>query len=175
MGYSPFGIDSRVTDPVNDPICKTYEVLSQLAPAILEGQAEGAIAGVMLNKENPAQQISLGDYTLNVELRRQRRSAAVPDLGYGLIISTGPDEYIVAGNDIQITFSPNTPGSQMVGLAAVYEGKYVKGRWVPGRKLNGDAIMLNYHLDQMAAENQTGSVLRIQDGPAIRRVELYRF
>jgi hypothetical protein len=175
MGYSPFGIDSRVTDDVNDPFSKAYDVLSQLAPQILEAQAKGKIVGVMLSKEKPGEKFELGDYTLAVELRQQRGRTIVPDLAYGLIISTGPDEYIVAGNDIQITFFPNTPGPQMAGLASVYEGEYIKGKWVTGRKLNGDAIMLNYHLGQMAEENRTGSVLRIQDGPAIRHVELYRF
>lgn len=175
MGYSPFGIDSRVTDPENGPLPKAYHVLSQLAPQILEGQSKGTIVGVMLNKEKPGQKFELGDFTLDVELRQRRRRTTVPDLAYGLIISVGPDEYIVAGNDIQITFFPNTQGLPMAGLASVYEGEYVKGKWVPGRKLNGDAIMLNYHLDQMAEENRTGSVLRIQDGPAIRRVKLYRF
>jgi hypothetical protein len=175
MGYSPFGIDGIPTDAENDPFSKAYEVLSQLAPQILNGQAKGKIVGVILNKEKPGEKIELGDYILAVELRQQRRRTTVPDLAYGLIISTGPDEYIVAGNDIQITFFPNTPGPQMVGLESVYEGEYIKGKWVPGRKLNGDAIMLNYHLDQMAEENRSGSVLRIQDGPAIRRVKLYRF
>jgi len=175
MGYSPFGIDSRIADPENGPIPKSYDVLSQLAPLILEGQSKGTIAGVSLNKGNPSQKLQLGGYTLEVGLRRQRRRATVPDLGYGLIISVGPDEYVVTGNNIQITFFPNTPGHQMVGLAWVYEGVYKNGQWIPGRKLNGDAIMLNYHLDQMAAENRTGSVLRIQDGPSIRRVKLYRF
>ncbi len=175
MGYSPFGIDSRVTDPENDPLPKAYHVLSQLVPQILEGQAKGKIVGVMLSKEKPGEKFELGDYTLAVELRQQRRLTTVPDLAYGLIISVEPDEYIVAGNDIQITFFPNTQVLPMAGLASVYEGEYVKGKWVPGRKLNGDAIMLNYHLDQMAEENKTGSVLRIQDGPAIRRVKLYRF
>ncbi len=176
MGYSPFGIDSRVADPENGPIPKAYDVLAQLAPLILEGQSRGMIAGVVLNKEDPGQKLQLGGYTLEVELRRQRRRTTVPDLGYGLIISVGPDEYVVAGQDIQITFFPNTPGPQIAGLASVYEGKYVDGRWIPGRKLNGDAIMLNYHLDQMAAEDKTGSVLRLRgDGPGIRRVKLYRF
>ncbi len=181
IGYSPFGIDSRITDPENGPIPKAYEVLSQIAPLILEGQSKGTIAGVVLNKEIPEHKIQLGDYMLEVGLRRQRRSPIVPELGYGIIISTGPDEYVVAGNDIQITFFSDAAGAQTVGLASVYEGKYVDNHWIPGRKLNGDAIMLNYHLDQMAAENRPGSVVRIpaapsaQDGPGILRVKLYKF
>ncbi|MCJ7775961.1 MAG: DUF5597 domain-containing protein [Desulfobulbaceae bacterium] len=113
---------------------------------------------------------------MEVTLRRQRRSTAVPESGYCIIIMTGPDGFVIAGNDIQITFFANTPGPEIVGLASVYEGKYVDGIWIPGRKLNGDAIMLDYHLDQMAAENRPGSVLRLQgQAPGIRQVKLYRF
>ena len=176
IGYSPFGIDSRVADPENGPIPRAYDVLSQLSPLILEHQGKGSITGVILDKQNPSQNIPMGDYTLEVALRRQRRSTAVPTSGYCIIIMVEPDEFVVAGNDIQITFFANTPGPEIVGLASVYEGKYVNGRWIPGRKLNGDAIMLNYHLDQMAAENRPGSVLRLQgEGPGIRKVKLYRF
>jgi hypothetical protein len=37
-----------------------------------------------------------------------------------------------------ITFSPNTPGPPLAGLASVEEGVFVKGSWVPGRRLAGD-------------------------------------
>jgi hypothetical protein len=47
---------------------------------------------------------------------------------------------------------------------------------MPGRKLNGDAIMLNYFLDDEAANNKTGSVVRIQrDEPQILKVKLYQY
>ena len=37
-----------------------------------------------------------------------------------------------------VTFSPNTPGPPLAGLATVEEGAFVGGRWVPARKLAGD-------------------------------------
>ncbi len=175
IGYSPFGIDSRISDTENGPIPQAYKVLSQLAPLILEAQTKGNIAGIVLNKNNPTQIIELGGYKLEVGLRQQRRRTTVPDRGYCIIISIGPDEYIVAGKDMQITFFSNTSNDKIVGLASVYEGEFLDGRWIPGRKLNGDAIMLNYHLDQMAEENRPGSVVRIQNELGIRRVRLYQF
>jgi hypothetical protein len=30
------------------------------------------------------------------------------------------------------------PGSSRVAVGTIDEGRYVKGRWVPGRRLNGD-------------------------------------
>jgi hypothetical protein len=176
MGYSPFGIEER-EDPEKGPIPKAYAVLAQLAPQILEHQSKGSIAAVWLNKEKPAQKLQLGNYTLNVELRRTRRAPGLlPEVGYGIFIAAGADEYIAAGTDVQVTFSPNTPGPPIAGLATVEEGTYVSGRWVAGRVLNGDEVQLRYDLAAAAAENQSGSGLRFgPDGPAIQRVRLYRY
>jgi hypothetical protein len=44
----------------------------------------------------------------------------------------------VAGLGIKVTFSPNTPGPPLAGLASVEEGTFVNGRWVAGRSLAGD-------------------------------------
>ena len=54
-----------------------------------------------------------------------------------ILISTGPDEYFIVGNNFSITFSSNVP-SEQVGLGTVEEGNFVDGRWVPGRHLAGD-------------------------------------
>jgi hypothetical protein len=132
---------------------------------------------VSLNRQNPAQEVQLGDYTLKVELRRNRRAPnAMPELGYGIFIAVGPEEYVVAGSDVQVTFSPNTPGPPVAGLAVVEEGTYANGRWVPGRVLNGDEVQLRYDLDVAAASSQSGSGLRFgPEGPSIQRVKLYRY
>jgi len=193
IGYSVMGIDqttrlvgfrpgtgpepSAPTDIESLPLPKAYRVLSQLAPLILNHQGKGEIAAVSLNKDNQTKKIPLGNYTVEFDLRRNRRAPNVlPDLGYGLAIAVGPDEYVVAGNDIQVTFTPNTPGAPVAGLAAVEAGTYVGGRWVPGRKLSGDDILLRYDLAAAAAINQSGSGLRFMgNGPSIQHVKLYRY
>jgi hypothetical protein len=97
-------------------------------------------------------------------------------LGYGIFMALGPDEYLVAGNDIQVMFTPHTPGPAVAGLAEVWAGGFVDGKWMPGRKLSGDDILLNYKLGEAAAVNQSGSGLRFgPDGPTIQRVKLYRY
>ena len=100
----------------------------------------------------------------------------MPALGYAIVISVGPDEYFVAGYDIQVTFTPNTPGPEIAGLARVEAGRFVKGQWIAGRRLSGDDILLDYDLAGAAAKNQSGSGLRFgADGPAVQRVKLYRY
>jgi hypothetical protein len=79
----------------------------------------------------------------------------------------GPDEYLAAGSGpVTVTFSPNTPGAPIAGILSIDEGTYVNGRWVPGRRLNGD-------------ENGQGKFMRLgggmsRNGP-IQRVKLYRY
>ena len=153
--------------------------MQQLAPEILAAQSKNAIAGIWLNAAKQKTIIELGGYTLQVEMRRTRRQSAIElgiETGYGLVINTGPDEFIIAGKDIQVNFFPVTPGPAYVGYAALDEGVYNNGKWVPGRRLNGDDIMLNYVIADEAALNKTGSVIRLPgNGPGILKVKLYRF
>jgi len=79
----------------------------------------------------------------------------------------GPDEYLVAGSGpVEVRFSPNSPGDPAVGILSIEEGTYVDGRWVPGRRLNGD-------------ENGGGTNLRLGSDESrnglIQRIKLYRY
>src|SRR5205823_4096582 len=115
------------------------KILSGMSSQILEAQAKGTIDAVSLNKNSLVQKISLGGYILEAAIRSpQRRSGIIPAIGYALIINSGPDEYTIAGYNIEISFQPSTPGPQTAGFADVWEGNYVNGQWKAGRKLNGD-------------------------------------
>jgi hypothetical protein len=174
IGYSPFAIETQ--DDPNAPIPQAYAMLSAMAPIILEHQASGTIAGVWLAKDRPSQDVTLGGYTLHFVLRATRDSTVVPDLGYALAIQTAPDEFVVAGDDVQVTFTPNTPGPPVVGLAKVEDGTFVDGQWKPDRWLNGDETQLRYDLSAAAAENLSGEGLFFPaGGPTIRRAQLYRY
>ncbi len=191
IGYSPFGIDntgrlvvlrpdlgaSAPTDLENLPLAKGYSILKQLTPLILEHQAKGTIAAVSLDTKHQTEDVALGNYTLNLDLRRNRRNPSqVPPLGYAMIFSLGPDEYLVAGCDVQVIFSPRNSTTDIAGLASVEAGTFVDGRWVPGRKLSGDDVLLNYDQAAAAAAGQSGSGLRFgPDGPALQRVKLYLY
>ena len=141
IGVSPFGID-RSGGP-NDPLGRSYNILSQLSPLILEHQTKGNVAGVVLESITPSQKITLGGYMLNIQggnTQGQIQSgtiSAAPD-PHGIFIASGPDEFYMAGSGLTITFSPLTDGPPIVGLATVEEGKFMDGKWVPGRRLAGD-------------------------------------
>jgi hypothetical protein len=196
IGYSPFGIDSVARllpattgaapggpiDIQNLPLTRGYDVLGQLAPLILKHQGTGSIGAVVLNPGQLNQSVVVGNYTITVSIVQNRRSTAVASTTaealptYAMIIATGADEYVIAASNTEITFSPNTPGPPIAGLAQVQAGSFVKGVWVAGRWLNGDDVLLNYKLAEAAATNQSGSGLRFASGPpTIQKVELYRY
>jgi beta-galactosidase GanA len=143
IGFSPFGIDRMVG---NDPdLAKIYDLLSRLAPLILEHQGKGAMSAVLLHPKDPPQKVQVGNYTLEAALTRPRAIPGAPPPqqtlpAAAIFIATGPDEYFAVGIGLTVKFSPNTPGPEYAGLGTVEEGKFVNGRWVPGLSIGGDDI-----------------------------------
>ena len=194
IGYSPFAIDitgrlqsaeprpvaAGPPDAQELPLSKGYAVLQQLAPLILEHQGSNTIGAVVLDATTDRSSVRVGDYTVTVDKPHDRRSGTVISTPqsptFALIIATGPNDYIIAANSAEITFSPSTPGPPVAGLALVQAGNFVGGTWVPGRWLNGDDVLLNYKLAEAVATNQSGSGLRFAaDGPTVQKVKLYRY
>jgi hypothetical protein len=191
IGYSQFGIDSiaRASAGPNParpgaaqqeveamPLSVAYDMLGQLAPLILEHQSKDTIASVVVNPKNPDQQIKLGNYTLNVGLPRNRRNpTAIPDTtGYGIFMLTGPDEYIMAGNNVQVTFTPDGPG--FASIARQEAGHFVNGKWVLTRYLAGDDSLLRYDLGAAADAGLSGTGVRLSPGErGIQKVRVYRY
>lgn len=191
LGYSPFGIDNTgrlvVLRPEpgapapaeleNLPLAKGYALLRDLTPLILAHQQKDTIRAAWLNPASPKQDIALGDHTLTVELRKNRRTGkTMAEAGYAMVFGLGPDEYLVAGADVWVTFTPHTPGAPIAGIADAEAGEMKDGQWVPGRKMSGDDILVDYSLGKAAAANQSGSGLMFgPNGPALQRVKLYRY
>ena len=184
IGYSPFGIErilaGRDQEPVTDePVAEAYTILKEFAPLVLEAQAEGRINSVLLVPEKqPSEKIVLGGYGILVELFRGW--GAAPGVGerggYCMIIHTAPDEYILYGRNVQVSFSPATPGPPVAAIEQLDEGRFENGEWIPGRRLNGDDIMLDYDLAGKALENKTGTGLKFRaDNKLLQRVKLYRY
>jgi hypothetical protein len=179
MGISPFGIE-RQADAAT-PLAQAYGLLAQAAPLILEAQAKGAIKAVTLNAQHTEETVQLGNYTLAFSMARTRQPASAPPAGgnaqtssYAIVISTGPDDYVILGSGLQATF--NGPGPSAAAVATLEEGTYVEGRWVPGRRLNGDDIMLNYDAPNKAIRNESGQGFRLAGGaPKAIHLQVYGY
>jgi hypothetical protein len=163
IGFTPFGIDSEM-DPKGD-LAASYGVLASLTPLVAQHQSDGSIHGFILDRNHPSVDFTISGYTLHVTLDEIFGTHA--EAGYGLIMatgqdSTGEDEFLGAGKGFRVSFTPRS--GQKAGIASIDEGTFSSdGKWVPGRRLNGD-------------ENDQGKGWRFDSRHLkIEKVALYRF
>src|ERR1017187_1249315 len=140
IGFSPFYIERTAgSDP---DLAGTYDLLAQLSPLILEHQGKGTMTAILVNPNDPPQNVQLGNYTAHLAFASRRGGSAVGQQpgspAAAILILTGPDEFYIAGAGLSVTFTPHTPGPSLAGLGTVEEGTFVNGRWIPGRRLAGD-------------------------------------
>ena len=165
IGYSPFGIDRFAG--ADSELARGYAVISQVAPLILEHQGKGTMNALILDRDGAPQSVRLGNY--NIEARYSSRSFGPastntpPEHVAGLFIAAGPDDFVIVGRSMNVYFTAADDPSASVGLGTVDEGVYDGGRWVAGRRLNGD-------------ETPEWKALRFrEDNYGIQRVRLYRY
>jgi beta-galactosidase GanA len=159
MGFSPFGIESETGD--KGPLADSYGVIANIAPLLAEHQSAGDVHGFVLDRDHNAVDFTMNGYTLHVTLDEVFGSQA--SNGFGLIMADGKDAFLGAGKGFKVTFKPRPETASHVGVAAVDEGTFEDGKWVPGRRLNGD-------------ENAQGVSWRFDPRQErIEKVALYRF
>lgn len=172
IGVSPFAIDS-LDAPEDEPLRACYALLRQLAPLVLAHQGTGAMAGFQLDAARPRLVRQMGGYELEIELAHG--FGARSEHGYGLIVATGPDTFVGAGYGFQVAFRPASPGPAQVGILAVDEGELRDGRWVPGRRLNGDETASGTRWSFPPPVPVAGLLPLLGAGTGIARCTLYRF
>ena len=178
IGWTIMGLeDPRIPHPDNDLI-SSFDLIAQMAPLIAEHQGNGTMSAVLLRSPNdPPQKIQLGNYTLEVSFYRQPKMFGVapppdpPPPAAAILIATGPEEFVAAGSGVTVRFSPNGPGPERAGLATVEEGAFVNGRWVPGRKLNGD----DSDEGNFLMLEKSGCCWSPTNAKSIQRFTLYRY
>jgi hypothetical protein len=157
MGFSPFGIDDEM-DP-KGALAQSYRAIESVMPMLVDHQSAGDMHGFVLDPSHPSVDFTVAGYTVHVTLDEIFGSHA--QNGFGLIFPTGPGDFVGVGKGFRVAFTPRM-GSR-AGIAAVDEGSFVDGKWVAGRRLNGD-------------ENDQGKAWRF-DSTRVRteKVSLYRF
>ncbi|WP_267347500.1 DUF5597 domain-containing protein [Sphingomonas sp. GM_Shp_2] len=170
LGFGPFSIDS--IDEAPGALKDAYAVLDQLRPVILDAQGTGRMAGFKPRQrydetvDYEPQVRDIGGYRFTIAYADIQRPTMTPDTaGYGgLIIQTGEDDYLVAGQGITVTFKPIGDGPGLAGIDRAHEGVFdAAGNWKPGRLLNGD-------------QTHQGRHIRLPAGTwGIQRVRLYRY
>ena len=174
IGFSPFAIDGAMEMPpaekpesIERPIRNTYAALSHLSDLIVSKQGTDQLRTVLLEGEaQRSAKGSIGGYDVN--LFRAGAGGDRPGVEHLaiLLIETAPDELLAVGSGPGVvTFTNESNGSSIVGIASIDEIVQVNGEWKTLRRLNGD-------------ENGQGQVLRLQDlseRPTIYKVRLYRY
>ncbi|HEY4990318.1 MAG TPA: DUF5597 domain-containing protein, partial [Opitutaceae bacterium] len=121
IGYSPFAIDALFPRSIAEPeadrqaVGKAYGLLRQIAPLVLEHQGTGEMVGFVLDKEHPSIVANLGGAILEIGLDELFGHRA--EVGGGLVMATGPGQFLGAGSGFRVLFHnpPDVPGR--VGLA----------------------------------------------------------
>lgn len=163
IGISPFAVDS-ISNPAESDLAKSYAVLDQLAPLILKHQGVNEMTAVLLDEKTQSVDVELGGYQLEISLDGVFGWKA--EKGFGLVISLGNGQFLGAGYGFRVLFSPKT-GAGYVGIGPVNEGTFRDGRWIPGRRLNGDET------DQGKRWRISGS--RRNRGLSIQRTTVYNY
>ena len=155
LGYSPFGIEDIAGFK---PLAEAYAMLGGLAPVLLKYQSDGKVMAVIEGNEASVRQfeewtgllIKFGDPRTAFAPAVDKKTGQQKDLppapaaaaefsikpdtdkrGFALVIVTAPAEFVIAGSNVVIANSRSH-------LGTVDEGRFEKGRWIPGRRLNGD-------------------------------------
>jgi hypothetical protein len=177
IGFAPFGIEST-GEPASSLLSGAYGAVAGLAPLLTAAQGQGRSAGLLPpapETQREPQRLRLNGYVLDVVYERQPlpsladgvpAGAAPPPAPMpagGLVIASGPDEFVFAGVGFRVTFTPDTPGDPVAGLLSVEELAPRGARLEHVRWLNGD-------------QTHQGRHVRLEMGRiAVQRVKLYRY
>jgi hypothetical protein len=157
--FAPFGIDNpRYAD--KDPLDDSYAVLQNISSVILDNQGKGTMRGILVDTVTPVLRVELGEFIIEARLAEMNRHG----IAGGVIIQTGPQEFIVAGKALDMFFIPKD-SSVRLGVDAVDEGIFRDGEWIAERRLNGDEVH---------ASTWSGTGLKLPGHKAgIQKISLY--
>ena len=144
--FSPFGIDNQMYQG-GHLLGLAYQKLQTIAPLILEHRGTRRMRGFYRSDKEAGETFEFEGYRATVKYSVDQRKQAMFDEelrvderfgAFGLIIQSGPDEFLVAGRGCQVTFSPQGDGE--IGTQIIEDGEFVDGKWKTSRVLNGDEI-----------------------------------
>jgi hypothetical protein len=158
--FAPFGIDHKLPEGTIDPLDETYRVLRSMSPLILENQGKGTMRGILVDADSMISRMDMGNFRIEARLAGNQKT------GGGIIIKTGPQEFIVAGKALDVFFTTYLDSTN-TGIISVNEGIFRDGKWVPLQRLNGDEVH---------ASTWSGTGLKLPDDKvSIQKVSLYLY
>jgi hypothetical protein len=156
LGWAPFGVEDLEQQ---GQVAQAYKLLSEMLPKLAEWQAAGKVKAILATGADDPESVSLGGY--QITLKRNRRATApgaatggpgqllaggvsldtrampMDTRPFAIVVNTAPDEFLFIGANGDPAIAT---GSGRVIISARDEGRYEKGKWIPGRRLNGDEL-----------------------------------
>lgn len=179
FGFCPFGIEA-IAEPAASMLRASNDLIRQLTPLITAHQGKGTMTALLppAAEQRKPHDVVFGGLTFSATYERVEspgladgvineagdRSVSRQLLPAGaIVIQLGPDEFLVGGIGVTITFSAPTPGDPIIGILNCEEGRYEAGEWKHVRWLNGD-------------QTHQGRHLRLEPGRfTLQRIKLYRY
>lgn len=168
MGFAPFGIEDIDLD---HPLVEAYDVLGQLLPEIVRAQGTGKMVGLL--ETDPDEEVVLESDDYRAHIRFKMGGKPSDEKGFGLAIALGPDEFLLAGRWLAVTFSSKSSEFPHAEIAGTEEGYYEEGQWVSLRRLNGDETAGGY--SALLPPNFRDKFAEAQQSIRIIRVKLCRY
>ncbi|MGK9224154.1 DUF5597 domain-containing protein [Microbacterium barkeri] len=145
-----FGIEDL---PAGHPLFAAYAVLDALSAEALRAQAEDRIHGFRIGT-GEQQQVAIGGFDISIMGPFDTRgifgtgtgSNAEDKTGYGIILQTGEDEFLVSAASASLSF---TREDSVVEIDELREQVLDDGAWVPRRLLNGDERHFMFYGDEL--------------------------
>ena len=157
LGWSPFGIEDLSTD---GQVAQAYKTLSHLLPQLSEWQAAGKVNGILVTNGEQSEPVSLGGYKITLSpgmefgppapkpdsdgklgagVSLESRAMPSDKRPFALVVNTAPDEFLFIGSNADPSFTIDS-GPGKVIVAAKDEVRYENGKWMSGRRINGDEL-----------------------------------
>jgi Domain of unknown function (DUF5597) len=171
LGFSVFGVDHARP---GGQLSRACALLGEMEDVVTAAQAEGRIAGVLLEDGETEYPFTLGGYDLVARDARALLGRMLLDAGvgepppppppasetdgsphgpsaadmrpFGLVIAEAEDQFLLVGQGVGLDA---TRSGALVEIDTVEEGRFESGRWVPGRALNGDERLFLLPFDDL--------------------------
>ena len=157
--FAPFAIEGFFEGTTD--LGASYSAIASIAPILLAQQTAGNVHGFVLTKEHPSVEFNMNGYAVRVSLDEIFGNHS--EDGAGILIATGQDEFLGVGKGFRVLITPRSPSPFKLGWASIDEGTFQDGKWIPGRRLNGD-------------ENDQGNYWRFDSrSTKIEKAVLYRY
>jgi Domain of unknown function (DUF5597)/Beta-galactosidase len=169
LGWSPFGVEDLNPE---GQVAQAYKLLSGFLPQLADWQAAGKVRSLLVLDGEKPQPVSLGGYKITLSRPRMPRpagaGAGTSEAGqnparaselpgavslysramlndarpFALVVNTAPNGFLFIGANGDPTFEVDSPEASRVTVLSRDEGRYENGKWVPGRRLNGDELFV---------------------------------